>query len=232
MNLAARAGRWSAAHWKTATFGWLAFVAAAVVLGAMHGTIPQTDAEQTNGQAARAQQMLAAAHVKNVASENVLVRSRTLTASSPAFRRTLDEARSDAHAHRARAQRSLRLRLEGRAPRADRLRHPRQRRHRRRASAAGARRHGQARSRASRLHDRRGRRCEHLEGDERRRLGRPVARREALAADHVRDPAARVRRVPRGRNPGAAGASPRCSPRSGSRTSRARSSTRPIQPRA
>ena len=26
-NLAARMGRWSAAHWKTATFGWLAFVA-------------------------------------------------------------------------------------------------------------------------------------------------------------------------------------------------------------
>jgi RND superfamily putative drug exporter len=94
MNLAARAGRWSAAHWKTATFGWLAFVVAAVALGSLHGTISQTDAEQTNGQAARAEQMLSAAHVKDVASENVLVRSRTLTASTPAFRRVLDEARS------------------------------------------------------------------------------------------------------------------------------------------
>src|SRR5215471_1390893 len=94
MNLAARAGRWSAAHWKTATFGWLAFVAAAVALGIFHGTISQTNAEQTNGQAARAEQMLAAAHVKNVASENVLVRSRTLTASSPAFRRTVDHVRT------------------------------------------------------------------------------------------------------------------------------------------
>jgi RND superfamily putative drug exporter len=93
MNLAARAGRWSAVHWKTATFGWLAFVAAAVVLGSLHGTTSLTDAEQTNGQAARAQQMLAAAHVKNIASENVLVRSRTLTASSPAFRRTVDDVR-------------------------------------------------------------------------------------------------------------------------------------------
>jgi hypothetical protein len=27
-NLEARAGRWSAAHWKTATFGWLASRAA------------------------------------------------------------------------------------------------------------------------------------------------------------------------------------------------------------
>src|SRR5215471_4575471 len=94
MNLAARAGRWSAAHWKTATFGWLAFVVAAVALGLLHGTTKLTDAEQTNGQAARAEQMLAAAHVKNVASENVLVRSRTLTASSPAFRRTVDHVRT------------------------------------------------------------------------------------------------------------------------------------------
>jgi putative drug exporter of the RND superfamily len=32
-NLAARAGRWSASHRKTAIFGWLAFVIVAVVLG-------------------------------------------------------------------------------------------------------------------------------------------------------------------------------------------------------
>jgi RND superfamily putative drug exporter len=94
MNLAARAGRWSAAHWKTATFGWLAFVVAAVALGSMHGTTKLTDAEQTNGQAAQAQRMLAAAGVKDRASENVLVRSRTLTASSPAFRRTVDDVRT------------------------------------------------------------------------------------------------------------------------------------------
>ena len=32
-NLAARMGRWSADHWKTATFGWLAFVLVAFALG-------------------------------------------------------------------------------------------------------------------------------------------------------------------------------------------------------
>ena len=37
-NLAARMGRWSAAHWKTATFGWLAFVVVAFALGGMVGT--------------------------------------------------------------------------------------------------------------------------------------------------------------------------------------------------
>src|SRR5215831_11899442 len=94
MNLAARAGRWSAAHWKTATFGWLAFVVAAVALGSLHGTVKQTNAEQTNGQAARAEQMLAAAHVKNIASENVLVQSRSATASSAEFRRTVNDVRS------------------------------------------------------------------------------------------------------------------------------------------
>src|SRR3954447_10300045 len=37
-HLAARMGRWSASHWKTATFGWLAFVAAAFVIGNLVGT--------------------------------------------------------------------------------------------------------------------------------------------------------------------------------------------------
>ena len=32
-NIAARMGRWSASHWKTAVFGWLAFVVAAVAIG-------------------------------------------------------------------------------------------------------------------------------------------------------------------------------------------------------
>ena len=36
-NLAARMGRWSADHWKTATFGWLAFVVVAFGLGGMAG---------------------------------------------------------------------------------------------------------------------------------------------------------------------------------------------------
>ena len=37
-NLAARMGRWSADHWKTAVFGWLAFVVASVVIGGAVGT--------------------------------------------------------------------------------------------------------------------------------------------------------------------------------------------------
>ena len=59
-----------------------------------HGTTRQTNAEQTNGEAARAEQMLAAAHVKDRASESVLVRSTELTTSSLAFRRTVGDVRA------------------------------------------------------------------------------------------------------------------------------------------
>ena len=37
-NFADHMGRWSAAHWKTATFGWLAFVVVAFMLGGVVGT--------------------------------------------------------------------------------------------------------------------------------------------------------------------------------------------------
>ncbi|HXH96341.1 MAG TPA: hypothetical protein VNH40_03940, partial [Gaiellaceae bacterium] len=63
MNLAERAGRWSAAHWKTATFGWLTLVAAAVLAGATVGTRMLTDAESAQDGSARAETMLAGAGV-------------------------------------------------------------------------------------------------------------------------------------------------------------------------
>jgi RND superfamily putative drug exporter len=75
-NIAARAGRWSAAHWKTATFGWLALVVAAVALGSFAGSKQLTDAESSNGETARAQQILAHAGWDNSAAEAVLVRSK------------------------------------------------------------------------------------------------------------------------------------------------------------
>src|SRR5262249_21359227 len=85
MNIAARAGRWSAAHWKTATFGWLALVVCAVVLGNMAGTVKLTDSEQSIGEPARAQSMLRQAGFHDRAGESVLVQSRTTTATDPAF---------------------------------------------------------------------------------------------------------------------------------------------------
>jgi len=86
MNIAARAGRWSAAHWKTATFGWLALVICALAVGNMVGTVKLSDSEQSIGESASAQAMLDRAGFRDHAGENVLVQSRSLTAADPSFR--------------------------------------------------------------------------------------------------------------------------------------------------
>ncbi len=85
MNIAYRAGRWSAAHWKTATLLWLAVVICAVIGGRMAGTVDLTNSEQGTGQSALAQKMLNESGFHNVAGETVLVQSRRLTVSDPGF---------------------------------------------------------------------------------------------------------------------------------------------------
>jgi uncharacterized membrane protein YdfJ with MMPL/SSD domain len=86
LNLAARAGRWSATHWKTATAIWIVVVLVAIVAGAMAGTNKLSMAEQSTGETARAEKILAGAGFSTPANESVLVKSSTLTASDPAFR--------------------------------------------------------------------------------------------------------------------------------------------------
>jgi uncharacterized membrane protein YdfJ with MMPL/SSD domain len=83
LNLAARAGRWSAAHWKTATFGWIAFVVLAVVLGATIGT-KQLGDDGLPGESGRMAKILDE-DFEQPAEETILVQSRTLTADDPAF---------------------------------------------------------------------------------------------------------------------------------------------------
>ncbi|MGH2972176.1 MAG: MMPL family transporter, partial [Gaiellaceae bacterium] len=75
-NIAARAGRWSAAHWKTATLGWLVLVVAAIALGSIVGTKQLSDAENSNGESARAERILASAGFDNSAGEAVLIQSK------------------------------------------------------------------------------------------------------------------------------------------------------------
>src|SRR6185312_2827915 len=84
-NVAARMGRWSARHRKTAIFGWLAFVVAAVVLGGALGTKQLTDDETLPGESGRAARMLDDGF-EQPAGETVLVQSSKHTADSPAFR--------------------------------------------------------------------------------------------------------------------------------------------------
>src|SRR6476646_9503621 len=86
-NIAARMGRWSASHWKTAVFGWLAFVVAAVFIGMQVGqkNIDQNDANV--GQSHRADHILRDAGFQaDPQTDIVLIQSETLTAHSPAFR--------------------------------------------------------------------------------------------------------------------------------------------------
>jgi len=86
LNLAGRAGRWSAAHWKTALFGWLALVAVAIVAGGAVGTKKQTDADAATGETAKAMAILQDAGFKEPASEGILVQSKTETMASAEFR--------------------------------------------------------------------------------------------------------------------------------------------------
>jgi RND superfamily putative drug exporter len=88
MSIAARAGSWSAAHWKTATVGWLMLILAAVAVGNLAGTVKLTSSEQSTGESARAQAMLDRAFPQR-AGESVLVQSPTLTARDPGFGREL-----------------------------------------------------------------------------------------------------------------------------------------------
>jgi RND superfamily putative drug exporter len=84
-NIAARMGRWSATHWKTATFGWLAFVVVAFGIGGMVG-MKSIDADAPGpGESGRMDRILDAGFPQP-AGENVLIQSSTLRASDPQFR--------------------------------------------------------------------------------------------------------------------------------------------------
>ena len=48
-NLAARAGSWSAAHWKTALTGWVVFCVVAAVAGGLAGTTMLTQSDTASG---------------------------------------------------------------------------------------------------------------------------------------------------------------------------------------
>jgi uncharacterized membrane protein YdfJ with MMPL/SSD domain len=86
LNLAARAGRWSADNWKKAFFGWLLVAVAALVLGMAAGHKQVADSQTASGEAAKAQRMLEQAGFKAPATESVLVQSQRETTVSPRFR--------------------------------------------------------------------------------------------------------------------------------------------------
>ena len=90
LNLAARMGRWSAALWKTATFGWLALVVVAFALGGAIGTKTIDPNTSGPGESGRMDRVLDAGF-KQPAGESILIESSSLTASDPAFTAAVED---------------------------------------------------------------------------------------------------------------------------------------------
>ena len=92
-NIAARMGRWSAKHRKTAIFGWLAFVIASFAIGTGVGMVTIDQNDVNVGEARKADHIIRDAGFKlDEQSEYVLVQSTTQTASDPAFRAVVTAA--------------------------------------------------------------------------------------------------------------------------------------------
>jgi uncharacterized membrane protein YdfJ with MMPL/SSD domain len=87
-NFAARMGRWSASHWKTAVFGWLAFVVAAFVIGNAVGVKYLDDTDTNVGEARTADKIIDAGFPKDAdkQGEIVLIQSDKYTATDAAFK--------------------------------------------------------------------------------------------------------------------------------------------------
>ena len=84
-NFAARVGRWSARHRKTAIGGWLAFVVLALALGGMAGTNTLEYADSGIGEAGHADSTIYHAFPKK-SDEGVLIQSTSVNADSPRFK--------------------------------------------------------------------------------------------------------------------------------------------------
>jgi uncharacterized membrane protein YdfJ with MMPL/SSD domain len=92
-HFAARMGRWSANHWKTAVFGWLAFVLASFFIGQAVGTKYLDTNDSNVGEAARADKIIDAGFPAKAdeQGEIVLIQSETHTVKDPAFRTAINE---------------------------------------------------------------------------------------------------------------------------------------------
>ena len=84
-SIAARAGRWSATHRKTAIWGWLAFVVVAFAIGGAVGTKTLQPDQLGVGESGRADHTIEGAFQRS-ADELVLIQSDTATATDPSFR--------------------------------------------------------------------------------------------------------------------------------------------------
>jgi uncharacterized membrane protein YdfJ with MMPL/SSD domain len=93
MNIAGRMGAWSAGHWKTAVFGWLACVVIFFYVGSALVGLKQIELNDAGvGQSHQADQILKKAFPERAPqAEFVLVESTTRTVDDPAFRATIGD---------------------------------------------------------------------------------------------------------------------------------------------
>ena len=92
-NFAARMGRWSAHHRKTAIFGWLAFVFASFALSFAIGMKTIDPANENVGEARQADHIIRdAGFPKDEQGEVVIIRSKTKTVDDPAFRAVIEDS--------------------------------------------------------------------------------------------------------------------------------------------
>ncbi len=92
-GIAARMGRWSASHWKTALFGWLAFVVVAFAVGIAVPVQVIDKKDAAVGESGKANAILDEAFDldQNGLGEVVIVQSDTKTVDDPAFRATIGD---------------------------------------------------------------------------------------------------------------------------------------------
>jgi hypothetical protein len=84
-NLSARAGRWSAAHWKTAVLGWIVLVAVLFALSSRVASREVTSADVTSGDSRVAEQILLSAGFPESTGESVLIQHPSMRATDPDF---------------------------------------------------------------------------------------------------------------------------------------------------
>lgn len=84
-NIAARAGRWSATHPKTAILGWFVFVAIALVAGSQLGTKNIPDYKNFSGESARAELAIHDHYKADPATENVVIEQKSGHFGEPVF---------------------------------------------------------------------------------------------------------------------------------------------------
>jgi uncharacterized membrane protein YdfJ with MMPL/SSD domain len=89
-GLAARLGGWSARHKKSVLLGWFVFVALAMLVSTFLPANKLTKADQFTGESGRAEKTLESSFPKP-AVEMILIRSSTLTADDPAFKRAISQ---------------------------------------------------------------------------------------------------------------------------------------------